>query len=221
MSPLRWLLIVLTIGVVGQPIALAQDETPKKDKEAATKPPEDGHDATLLRRITEDTYVHTASHVSFKVPTGWKEIRPHRLRREIDTRISTVLSLRRSDVDLLATLSWMQMAPGQTLSHWVRETADNGEFGEEYETLKTVYGKDHVTPPVRSKSGPFDVYKMNITGGAGHNDGALYLFAVESGGATWLIKFRISFPKGDTAMNEKWTQEILSALDKMPADAKK
>jgi hypothetical protein len=111
------------------------------------------------------------------------------------------------------------MTGGQALSHWVRETADRGEYGEEYETLKTVYGKDHVTAPVRTRSGPFDVYRINITGGpvAGEKfDGVLFVFAVDSGGSSWLVKARISFPKGDKARNDAWAQEVLNGFSKVP-----
>jgi hypothetical protein len=40
----------------------------------------------------------------------------------------------------------------------------------------------------------------------------LFVFAVESGGATWLIKARVSFPKGDRARNEAWATEVLQGF---------
>ena len=221
MFPLRLLLTVLTAAaVVGVPAAIAQDS--KKDKEdVPASPVGDRRGMTPLKRVSEKTYVHGPAQLSFTVPSGWKEIPPHRLSRKIDPRITTVLGLERPDRDLVATLYWIPILPDQQLSHWVRETADGGEYGEEYETLKTVYGKDHVTPPLRFKSGPFDVYRINITGGPDKFDGVLYLFEVDSGSSNWLIKVRISFPKGDQAKNDTWSQEVLSGFDKMPADGKK
>jgi hypothetical protein len=225
MFPLRLLLALLTAATVGLPLAVAQDPAAKKLKDdAPVKVTEELRNETHLRRVSENTYVHKPAGISFTVPSGWKEIPPHRLSRKIDPRITSVLGLERPDRELVASLVWVPMLPDQQLSHWVRETANAGEYGEEYETLKTVYGKDRVTPPVRFKSGPFDVYRMNISGGSdkpGHYDGVLYLFAVESGGSNWLVKVRISFPKGDQAKNDTWSQEILSGLDKMPTEVKK
>ena len=49
--------------------------------------PSDHQNLTLLRRITERTFIHEAARVSYTVPEGWKEIRPHRLERKIDVRV--------------------------------------------------------------------------------------------------------------------------------------
>jgi hypothetical protein len=215
MFPLPLCLPLLAAGLVA-----AQDPKDKKPaEEVLTKPLEDRRDLTLLTRVSEKTFIHRAAQVAYTVPEGWKEIRPHRLERKIDPRISTVLGIERADRELVASLYWIQMTGGQTLSHWVRETASGGEYGEEYETLKTVYGKDQVTAPVRTRSGPFDVYRINITGGPDRGDkydGVLYVFAVESGGATWLIKARVSFPKGDRTRNDAWAQEVLAGFSKVP-----
>lgn len=223
MSPLRLVLIAVALAT---PTLVAQEAAkgPPKDKEEVlTRPLDDRRDLTLLRRVTETTFLHEAARVSFTVPAGWKEIRPHRLSRNIDPRIITVLGIERSDRELVASLYWVPMNPDQRLSNWVRETAAGtpAEYGEEYETLKTIYGKDHVSTPVRSRSGPFDVYRINITGGPDRGDkydGALFVFSVESGGATWLIKARVSFPKGDRARNEAWAMEVLQGF-KREADA--
>lgn len=212
MPLVRLVLIAAFVGAT----ALAQE--PAKDKdEVLPRPVEEPRDQTLLRRVTDNTYVHEAARVSFTIPDGWKEIRPHRLNRKIDPRISTVLGIERADREMVASIYWVPMNPDQRLSDWVRETATGSppEFGEEYETLKAVYGKDHVTTPVRFRSGPFDVFRINITGGsdpAEKNDGVLFVFAVESGGATWLVKARVSVPKGDRARTDAWAMDVLNGF---------
>ena len=206
----------------------AQDapKAPPPDKEEVlVRPLDDRRDLTLLRRVTETTFVHEAARVSFTVPDGWKEIRPHRLNRRIDPRVSTVLGVERSDREIVASIYWMPMNPGQRLSHWVREAPAGNppEYGEEYETLKIVYGKDHVTTPVRFRSGPFDVYRINITGGpdpAEKYDGVLFVFAVEAGEATWLVKARVSFPKGDRAQTDAWAMDVLRGFQQVPDSGK-
>jgi len=208
------LLSALVAPVVAQEGA---KESPRDKEEALTRPGDDRRDLTLLKRVTETTYLHQAARVSFTVPEGWKEIRPHRLNRKIDPRISTVLGIERADRELVASLYWIPMNPDQKLSQWVRETPTGSppEYGEEYETLKTVYGQDHVSVPVRFRSGPFDVYRINITGGPDRGDkydGVLFVFAVESGGATWLIKARVSFPKGDKARTDVWAMDVLQGF---------
>ena len=207
--------------------ATATAQGPSKDRDdAPVRPVDDRRDQTHLRRVSENTYLHEAARVSFTVPTGWKEMRPHRLNRKIDPRISSVLGIERSDRELVASLYWIPMNPDQHLSHWVRETAAGtpAEYGEEYETLKTIYGKDHVNTPTRLQSGPFDVYRINITGGPDRGDkydGALFVFAVESGGATWLVKARVSFPKGDRGRNEAWAMEVLQGFKREADDGKR
>jgi len=217
MSPVR--LVLLAVALTS-PTLLAQEpaKAPPADKEEVlTKPLDDRRDLTLLRRVTENSFFHEAARVSYTVPAGWKEIRPHRLSRKIDPRISTVLGIERADRELVASLYWIPMNPDQRLSHWVRETPAGtpGEYGEEYETLRTIYGKDHVSTPVRFRSGPFDVYRINISGGPDRGDkydGVLFVFAVESGGATWLVKARVSFPKGDRTRNEAWAMDVLQGF---------
>jgi hypothetical protein len=214
MSAVRLSLPFLIAG-----LAVAQEPTDKKPAESVLGKVLDSREHTLLKRVSEKTYVHEAAQVAFTVPEGWKEIGPHRLERKIDPRISTVLGIGSADREMLATLYFMQIPSGQGLSHWVRETADRGEYGEEYETLKTVYGKDHVSVPVRFRSGPFDVYRMNITGGPDRGDkfdGVLFVFAVDSGGATWLVRARVSYPKGDKSRNDAWAQEVLGGFSQVP-----
>ena len=225
MSPVPLVLAV----ALGSPALFAQERsaTPPVGKEdTPIGPLDDRHDQTLLRRVAENTFVHEAARVSYTIPTGWKEIRPHRLSRKIDPRISTVLGIERADRELVASLYWIPMAADQRLSHWVRETPSGtpAEYGEEYETLKTVYGKDHVSTPVRFRSGPFDVYRITISGGPDRGDkydGVLDVFAVESGGATWLIKARVSYPKGDRARNESWAMEVLNGFKREGDDGKR
>jgi hypothetical protein len=210
----------------------AKTEDPREDFSAW--PFEDGRDLTLLRKVAERTYVHDAARVSFTVPTGWSEIRPHRLARRIDPRISTVLGIQRSDRDLVATLYFVPMSPGQKLADWVRDTPVGGEYGEEYETLRAVYGKDRVTTPTRIKHGPFDAYQVHISGGPDRGDrydGTLYVFEVESAGTRWLIKARVSYPRAASGRNDHFAAEVLQgyarpleqepAVRKLPPDLEK
>jgi len=204
--------------LVGQPEVVAQDK-----EEAPARPVDDRRDLTLLRRLTEKAYLHDAARVTFTIPDDWKEIRPHRLNRKIDPRISTVLGIERADRETVASIYWIPMNPDQKLSHWVRESLAGSppEYGEEYETLKAIYGKDHVTKPERFRSGDFDVYRINITGGPDRGDksgGALFVFAVESGGATWLIKARVSSVKGDRSQSDASALEVIQGFGR-PAES--
>lgn len=188
-------------------------------EEVLTKPFEDRRDLTLLKRVSERTFVHEAARVAFTVPEGWKEIRPHRLERRIDQRISTVLGVERADRDLVASLYWFPMNPRENLSFWVRDMESGGEFGEEFETLKAVYGRDRVTKPVLMKHGSFDVYRIEITGGPDRGekyDGTLFIFEVESGGTRWLIKARVSFPKGDKVRNDQYANDVIDGFSRVP-----
>jgi hypothetical protein len=221
MNLIRIGLVPLAAGLAGLP-ALGQDRRAADARdEMLTRPFEDRRDLTLLTKVTLRTYVHEAARVSFTVPDGWKELRPHRLARRIDPRISTLLGIERGDRDLVASLYWIPMNPGQKLAEWVRDTPVAGEYGEEYETLRAVYGKDRVTTPVRIRQGPFDVYRIQISGGPDRGDrydGMLYVFEVESGGQTWLLKARVSYPKGtDGARNDHDAAEVLQGYVRMPA----
>jgi hypothetical protein len=215
MGSFRLSVIALATCVLATP-AFAQDTK----EEILTKAFEDRRDLTLLRRVTEKTFVHELARVSFTVPEGWKEIRPHRLARRIDTRISTVLGIERGDRDLVASVYWIPMNPGAKLTDWVRDEAVSGEFGEEYETLKAVYGKARVTTPRKVRHGSFDVYRISISGGPDRGeryDGSLFAFEVESFGQSWLIKARVSFPKSDVARADEYTTEVLNAFSQLPA----
>jgi hypothetical protein len=199
-------------------IALAQDSK----EEILTKPFEDRRDLTHLKRVTERTFVHEQARIAFTIPKDWKETPPHRLARKIDQRSSTVLRIERPDRDLTASLSWVQMNPGQTFAEWIRETPAGGEYGEEYETLKAVYGKDRVTVPAKIKAGPFDAYRVNISGGPERGekyDGALLIFEVMSGGDSWMLKVRISYPKGDRVANEQFVNDVLKGYSRLPEKA--
>lgn len=211
--------IALCIGFVGTP--LTHGQPPKDDLPA--KPSEDRRDLTLLKRISERTFVHEPTNVAYTIPEGWKEIRPHRLARNIDKHISTVLGIEHGPRELVASLYWIQMTPTQKLSDWVRDTPTPtmGEYGEEFETLKAVYGKDHVTVPTKFKHGPFQVYQINIQGGperAEKYDGTLFVFEADREGEKWLVKARISFPKGDRAINDQFARDVLQGYSIMPPD---
>jgi hypothetical protein len=232
MSAVRLFVIPLAALIGSWPV-LAQDlpKVPASDREPTTTKegpaagiPDDARSLTNLKRVAENTFVHEGAQVSFKVPKDWKESPPHRLNRRIDPRIITVLGIERADREMVATIYWIPMTPDQNLSRWVRDNPVGGEYGEEYETLKTIYGKDHVTVPARLKSGPFDVYRINIVGGVSSPekyDGTVFLFDVEGGGTTWLIKVRLSYPRGDKVKTDAWATEVLQGFTKMPASGKK
>jgi hypothetical protein len=233
MSTRRLCLIPLAAACVGPAAASAQGPKDVKE-EVLTKPFDDRRDLTLLRRVSDNVFMHELARVSFTVPKGWEEIPPQRLARRIDPRVSTVLGSEKDGRSLVATLYWMPMTPGQKLSEWARDIEIGGEYGEEYETLKAVYGKDRVSTPAKVRHGPFDVYRIAITGGkerAGRLDGTLYVFEVENPNDRWLLKARISTPNAEKAAGEKYAAEVLNgyalASDppkdqaKTPADADK
>lgn len=195
MTALRGPVALLFIGLAGGSPARAQ--TPPEA--VLTRPLEDRRDLTLLRRVSERTYVHEIARVSFTVPDGWTVIPPHRAARRIDSRFSTLLGAERSDRAAVASLVWTQLDPGARPTDWVRDSPVRGEYGEEYETLKAVYGRDRVAIPARSKVGPLDVYRIDVRGGPGFADpaaGTLFVLFVESRGTTWLIKARVTSSGG-------------------------
>jgi len=207
-------------------VALAQ--VPKEIKEEVlTRPFDDRRDLTLLRRVSDNVFMHELARVSFTVPKGWEEIPPQRLARKVDPRVSTVLGSERDGRSLVATLYWVPLSPGQKLSDWVRDVDVSGEYGEEYETLKAVYGKDRVSRPVKIRHGPFDVYRITIGGGAdrvGRYDGTLYVFEVENASGRWLLKARVSAPNADKGAGDKYAEEVLkgySLASDPPKDEKK
>ena len=60
---------------------------------------------------------------------------------------------------------------------------------------------------------------MFISGGpdgSKKHDGALYVFEADRGGQHWLIKARVSFPKGDRSGNEQYGMEVLQGYSLMP-----
>ncbi len=218
MRPLRSFFLIAS-ALVALPSAYGQDV--KED--VLTRPSEDRRDYTLLKRLSERAFLHEPTGVVYAIPKGWQEIRPHRLERKIDKRINTILGIESHGRDLVASLYWLQMPATRKLSDYVRLKADptNGEYGEEYETLKAVYGKDRVTKPALMKYGPFEVYRMHISGGperAEKYDGSLLVFEVDRNDKRWLIKARISFPKGDRAATDPIVAEVLQGYSLVPTE---
>ena len=160
--------------------------------------------------------MHEAARLTYTVPKDWKEIAPHRLTRKIDPRIMTILGIERADRDLVASIYWVPMTPTRKLSDWVRDAAGpDGEYGEEYETLKAVYGKDKVTLPAKVKVKDFDVYKINVKGGPDRGDkydGTLYVFEVKPADVTWLVRVRVSYPKADKGINDRIAEEVINGF---------
>lgn len=209
--------IILCLGFLGLSLAQGQDSK----EESLIKPSEDRRDNTNLTRTAERTFVHEPTKVAYTIPEGWKEIRPHRLARNIDKRISTILGIEHGQNDVVASLYWIQLNPTQRLSDFIRDTPapTTGEYGEEFETLKAVYGKDRVTVPTKLKQGPFDVYRVHIYGGAEKSDkydGSLLLFRAEREGKQWLVKARITFPKGERTMSDQYSLDVLQGYSLAP-----
>ena len=207
---IRFCGLLLTVGLAGFAAA---------DEEILTKKDDDRRDFTLLRRQSDSSFVHQAARVSFVVPADWQEIRPHRLDRKLDPRTSTVLGIERAERDMVATIYWLPMNPGAKLSDWVRDMDIQGEFGEEYEVLKAVYGRERVTTPERFKRGPFEVYKITIQGGPDRGNkynGTLYLFEVGTEEGRWLVKVRVSYPRAEKNANETFAEEVLKGFDRLP-----
>lgn len=184
-------------------------------QEVLTKKDEDRRDLTLLRRLTENSFVHEASRVTYTVPKDWKEIRPQRLERKIETtRTSTMMGIELAQRDVVATLLWLPMQTGDKLTDLIRDTAVAGEYGEEYETLKVVYGKENISLPEKKSYSGRTVYKVSVKGGPDRGekyDGALFMFESGSPEGRWLIKVRVSYPKSDTpAGNAKYADDVLA-----------
>lgn len=225
MTAVRCLLLVpLAIGLTAasaaraQPAKTAPDPTDPKSY-VPTQVHEDPRDLTNLPKVGDRTFRHTLSKVEFTLPDGWKEIRPHRLPRTIDTDRGSVLGIERPargrDREWVASLYWIRLNPGQTLADYVRTELVRGEYGEEYETLKAVYGAGQVSIPRAERLGTADVYRIDITGGPGAMEsGCLFVFAVQGEGATWLLKARVTFPKGD----EKAAADVINGY-KLPPGA--
>lgn len=218
MSPLQRLVFIPVLCVSAS--VFAQDPKGPKEFKDDPLPKSVEQDQTYLRKITDRTFVHEEAKVSFTVPLGWKEIKPQRLRREIDPRISVVLRIEELEKDIMASLYWIPMNPGQKMSDWVRDTPAAGEYGEEYETLKAVYGAPpKITLPTKTRVGPFDVYQIDINGGPDRGekyDGVLYLLEVKSGATNWLLKARVSFPKGDRLQYKSYAMDVLRGYTMLP-----
>jgi hypothetical protein len=217
MFPLCRSFLALTIvACASTALTLAQDS---KD-DPLKKTSEDHFDLTPLKRVTDRTFMHETANVSFTIPEGWKEIRPHRLQRSIDPRVSSVLGIERADYDMVASIYWSPIAPNQKLSDWIRDTPRDNEYGEEYETLKAVYGKSRVTVPVKRKYRDLELYRIDISGGPDRGekyDGTLLIFGVESKGTNWLIRARVSYPKaGERGRNDTAVTAVLEGFNQMP-----
>jgi hypothetical protein len=208
-------LVLFTFSVFAS-LSFGQD--PKTD--SLPKNSDERRDQTNLRRVTEKVFVHDLAGIAFKIPEKWEELPPHRLARKIDQRVSTVLSIHQRDADVAASLSWIPLNPGQKLSEFVTDTPIAGEYGEEYETLRVVYGKDRVSLPVKIKPGEFEIYRININGGPEKGekyDGTLFLNEVQNGERTWMLKARISFPKGDRTKYDQLAMDVLRGYSRVPA----
>jgi hypothetical protein len=211
-------LIPLCLAVGGLPLAYGQ--SPKDDVVTRV---DYAYDTTLLKRITEKTLVHEPTLVAYTIPEGWKAMPPHRLERTIDKRISSKLEIEDTKRDMVASLYWIQMTQTQNLSEFIRDkpAPTTGEYGEEYETLKAVYGKDRVTVPTKLKQGPFEVYRTYIYGGPERGekyDGTLFVFEVDREGKRWLVKARVSFPKGERGVNDGYATEVLLGYSLVPPE---
>lgn len=220
--------LVLILGLAAPLSAQTEPKTPPPPstgtkEEVLLKKDDDRRDLTLLKRLNGNTFLHEGAKTTYAIPDLWHEIRPYRLKRDFDQRVSTVLGIERKDRDMVATIYWMPIPVGAKFSDWIRTTEIAGEFGEEYETLKVVYGADKVSKPDKMTYGNFDVIKMNVKGGPDRGekyDGTMFLFEVNGVEGRWIVKIRVSFPKTDrTEVSDKWSEEVLGGFARI-AEAK-
>jgi hypothetical protein len=214
--------LALLAGSMGVLVLHAQEDKPLKNKD------DDRRDLTLLRRVTESTFVHEASRITLTIPKGWKEIRPQRLTRELEPRTSTAMGIELTDRKVVATIYWLPMQAGAKLADLIRDKETAGSYGEEYETLLTIYGKENIKAPEKRVYNGRTVYKVGIVGGPDREnkyDGVLYAFEVEGVEGKWLIKIRVSYPKpGKTDpanVNEQYAEQVINSLSDIPTAVRK
>jgi hypothetical protein len=199
-----------------EPKSVPQPVSPGTKEEILVNKDDDRRDLTLLKRLSGNTFLHEAAKTTYAIPDLWFEIRPYRLKRDFESRVSTVLGVERKDRDMVATIYWMPIPLGAKFSDWVRATEVAGEFGEEYETLKVVYGSEKVSKPVKMTYGKFDLIKISVKGGPDRGDkydGTLFLFEVAGVEGRYIVKVRVSYPKNDRPeVGEKWAEEVLSGF---------
>ncbi|MCS6898116.1 MAG: hypothetical protein NZM29_09100, partial [Nitrospira sp.] len=165
------------------------------------------------------TYLHELAGLTFTVPPGWKEIKPSRLSRKIDPRVNTVLRLDDPERDMTVAIYWLPLAGSEKVADWVREGSGDREYGEEYETLKTIYGGQRVSLPTRVRSIPFEPYRISIKSSTESGlkyDGALFLFEVGAGRTTFLVRLRFMYPAGDSLIHEQAMMDVLKGFAKAP-----
>lgn len=216
--------VVLAAGFLIVSLVSAQAPTSSKE-EILIKPDEDRRDLTLLVRSTTNTneFIHKAAKVSFVIPNGWKEIRPQRLYRKLNPRTSSVLGIelfiQREDRDVVASVYWLPIGVGEKLGDWIRTEAVDNEYGEEYETLKAIYGRENVTLPKLEAYGSFNVFKVSFKGGPRSADGGtLYVFEVSTTEGRWMLKVRVTYPLADKAANEKYAEDVIRSFNKITGD---
>jgi hypothetical protein len=206
---MRYVPHVLAVAAVAAlaGLAVCRLQRPAASVEAA--PPDDRSD---LRRVTDRTVVHGPTRVAFAIPDGWGETGQHPSERKIDRRATSVLRIAWPEREAAASLSWTRLNPGENVGDLVRDTPANGEYGEEYETLKAVYGRDQVTAPRRVEHGPFVVYRINYfipDGGTRQVEGAVLLLPVDAGGVTWILHAHVTYPKSDRGRRDEYVRAVL------------
>jgi hypothetical protein len=219
MRVIRYFLIVATIVSLAALVVYRVQRPGTSVEGAAPQLGDDPRDLDQLRRVSDRTFVHGPTRVSFIVPPGWTATEPQRLERQIDRRASSVLRIDWPERETTASLSWVALNAGEKVTDWVREEPAGGEYGEEYETLRAVYGRDQVTVPRRVAHGTFTVYRINYfipQDGTDRFDGAVLLLPVEAGGTTWLLKARISYPKADRGRRDEYIQAVLKGYGREP-----
>ena len=217
--------LVLFLGITTPILAQPQPEpkappTTGTKEEILLKKDDDRRDLTQLKRLNGSNFLHEAAKTTYAIPDNWREIRPYRLKRDFEQRVSTVLGIERADRDMVATIYWIPIPVGAKYSDWIRATEVGGEFGEEFETLKVVYGVDKVSKPEKMTYGNFDVHRINVKGGPDKGekyDGTLFLFEVTGVQGRWIVKVRVSYPRTDRPDNGvQWSEEVLSGFARVP-----
>jgi hypothetical protein len=68
---------------------------------------------------------------------------------------------------------------------------------------------------VKSTIAGYDVHKVSIYDGhekGGNFHGTLYAFEVTGKNGKWMVKVRVSFPKGERDFNEKFGLEVMEGF---------
>lgn len=179
-------------------------------------------------------YFHRDSVTQFRPPAEWKMVHPPHRMRDGKPTTTIVLEKEKWNHHFVATLYWQQMG-SLAWEQIVNTSTDPTKYGEQYDLLVDIYGKDKVKPPEKSTVGAFDVWKIQVDGGptpasmseaSGETTkldsplvGTIYLFkATGTDDRQWKIKIRGTYPLNRRDDAEKFLLDTVKAFSKIPAD---